>query len=86
MMWWDEKSKIKRKPLTAKDLYTLHVFAMNDMKIQATADALGHHYNTVSLRLQRIKDVTGFDPRKFYDLNVLLGITGDKMEGKADVE
>lgn len=80
-MWWDENMKIKHKPLNEKDYRAILVFAKNNMKIQATADELGRHYNAVSVRMQKIKDITGLDPRIFYDLIKLVDIANSRMDG-----
>lgn len=51
---------------------TLRVFAANDLNVSKTAPALNVHPNTVRYRLDRVRSVTGRDPRRFLDLVDLL--------------
>ena len=48
-------------------LETLQGFFDNNLSITQTAKALFIHRNTLLYRLERIKKVTGLDPKKFDD-------------------
>lgn len=83
-MWWDETRTIQRKPLNEKDFRMILAFAKNNMKIQDTAYELERHYNAVAWRIARIKDITGLDPRNFYDLIELVDMANGRLEGEKD--
>ncbi len=51
---------------------TLRALADADMNIQAAARHLGRHPNTVTGRLQRIRDLTGRDGQRYHELGELL--------------
>ncbi len=51
---------------------TLRAFAANDLNAARTAPALNLHPNTVRYRLDRVRTLTGRDPRRFLDLVDLL--------------
>jgi sugar diacid utilization regulator len=53
-------------------LATLRAYADADMNALKTAEQLAVHPNTIYLRLQRIHDVTGLEPRSFNGLSELL--------------
>jgi hypothetical protein len=53
-------------------LATLRTYAEADMNVLKAAGALAVHPNTIYLRLQRIQDVTGLEPRSFNGLTELL--------------
>ncbi|HHW03068.1 MAG TPA: transcriptional regulator CdaR [Thermoanaerobacterales bacterium] len=46
---------------------TLKTFFKNDMNISTAAEKLGVTRNTLSGRLDKVKEITGYDPRKFFD-------------------
>jgi sugar diacid utilization regulator len=58
--------------LDAELVATLRTFAANDLNVARTAPALNVHPNTVRYRLERIRALTGRDPRRFLDLVDLL--------------
>jgi carbohydrate diacid regulator len=58
--------------LTEDEVETLLAYAENDMTILRTAKEGFLHYNTVKYRLNRVKEKTGLDPHKFYDLMKLV--------------
>ncbi len=49
----------------------LVAFARNDGSINATSDELYIHKNTLQYRLKKIKEITGYDPRKLRDFTIL---------------
>lgn len=52
-------------------LDTLRLYYDNDMNAQKTADELFLHRNTLNMRLNRIRDLTGYAPQRFRDAFVL---------------
>jgi len=60
------KNRIQ-KQLTAELNETLDVFFSHDLNVKATAEALYIHRNTLLYRLNKIHEITGYNPRKFYD-------------------
>lgn len=52
-------------------LRTLQVYYQNDMNVQKTADELFIHRNTLNMRLNKIREYTGYAPQKFQDAFVL---------------
>ena len=52
-------------------LHTLQVYYQNDMNVQKTADELFIHRNTLNMRLNKIREYTGYAPQKFQDAFVL---------------
>jgi carbohydrate diacid regulator len=60
------------KILNEEELETLLAYAENDMNVLRTAKEGFLHYNTVKYRLKRIKEKTGLDPHRFYDLMKLV--------------
>jgi hypothetical protein len=57
---------------SGKLVETLRAYANADMNILKTAQLIGVHANTVYLRLQRIRDVTGLEVQSFANLTELL--------------
>ena len=53
-------------------LETLRALADCDMNVQAAARKLGRHPNTITARLERIRDLTGLDGGRYHDLGELL--------------
>ncbi len=49
----------------------LMVFAQNDGSINTTSEKLFIHKNTLQYRLKKVKEVTGYDPRKLRDFTIL---------------
>lgn len=52
-------------------LHTLQVYYQNDMNAQKTAEELFIHRNTLNMRLNKIREQTGYAPQKFRDAFVL---------------
>ena len=51
---------------------TLRAIADADLNVQSAARKLGKHPNTLYARLERIREATGFDGRRYHDLTELL--------------
>jgi sugar diacid utilization regulator len=51
---------------------TIHAFADANLNVKQTARRLGVHTNTVYFRLNRIKNLTGIDPRTYSGTSLLL--------------
>ncbi len=49
----------------------LLVFAKNNGSINLTSDELFIHKNTLQYRLKKVKEITGYDPRKLRDFTIL---------------
>lgn len=58
--------------LTETDKRIVAAYAKNDMNCNRTGDALHYNHTSVHYHLNRIREITGLDPRKFYDLIKLL--------------
>lgn len=56
----------------AELLDTIHAFADCSLNVKQTARRLKVHINTVYFRLNRIKDVTGIDPRTYSGISLLM--------------
>ena len=55
------------KGLDPEDLHMLKVYYSQDMSLQKTCERLNMHKNTLQYRLNRIRDICGYDPRRFRD-------------------
>ena len=53
--------------LTSEDLQILKVYYSQDMSLQKTCELLNMHKNTLQYRLNRIREICGYDPRRFRD-------------------
>ncbi|QFT90799.1 Carbohydrate diacid regulator [Bacillus sp. THAF10] len=72
----DIKKKVKVKKRIQLDLSeelkeTLHVFLQQDLNVKQAAEALYIHRNTLLYRLNKIEQITGYNPRSFYDATTL---------------
>lgn len=47
-----------------------------DMKVQAVADKLHYSRQAIVYHLRRIREITGLNPRGFFDLQELLKMVG----------
>lgn len=70
----------KIKTLKRNEIETLLDFAKYDMNTYKTARETFFSYNTIAYRLGRVKEKTGLDPHKFYDLMKLVLIL-EKVDG-----
>ena len=52
-------------------LETIRVFFRNDLSLTTTSRDLFIHRNTLSYRLEKVRDLTGLDIRNFRDATVL---------------
>ena len=57
--------------LTEEDCEILKMYYDSDMSLKKTANSLFIHYNTLQYRLNRIREVSGYDPREFKQAVVL---------------
>jgi sugar diacid utilization regulator len=55
-------------------LGTISAFADSNFNVKRTAQRLGLHTNTVYFRLNRIKKLTGVDPRTYSGMSLLLNV------------
>ena len=57
----------------------IKALADNDMNVSKTANAMHYHRNNIIYHVEKIKDETGLNPLKFYDLIKLLKMVGEKI-------
>lgn len=57
--------------LAEEDCEILKMYYDSDMSLKKTANSLFIHYNTLQYRLNRIREVSGYDPREFKQAVVL---------------
>lgn len=60
------------KKLNEKDHELILAIADYGMKYYNAADAIGMHRRSAHGRLEKIYNITGLDPRNFYDLHKLV--------------
>ena len=65
--------------LTQTDIECVKAYADHDMRATAAGAQMYVHKNTVVFHLEKVKRITGLNPRKFYDLVKLLRM----LEGEA---
>ncbi len=58
--------------LTTADKRVIVAYAKNDMNCNRAGDELHYNHTSIHYHLNRIREKTGLDPRKFYDLIKLL--------------
>ena len=51
--------------LASEDLQILKTYYSQDMSLQKTCELLNMHKNTLQYRLNRIREICGYDPRRF---------------------
>lgn len=69
------------KVLNDEILETVRVFFQNDLNLSTTARQLFIHRNTLLYRMEKVRKVTGLDPRKFEDavvFRIMMNISTDK--------
>ena len=66
------------KTLKRNELETLMDFAKYDMSVSKTAKETFFHRHTIDYRLNKVKEKTGLDPYKFYDLVKLMRMLGEE--------
>lgn len=62
----------KRVELTSQDHEAIRALAKCDMNISLTARMLDVRRSTLEYRFERICDITGLNPTRFYELHKLL--------------
>ncbi|WP_161974913.1 CdaR family transcriptional regulator [Bacillus timonensis] len=70
----DKRKVVKnriQKQLTPEQLQTLNMFFSHNLNVNATASAMFIHRNTLLYRLNKIYEITGYNPRNFYDSMIL---------------
>ena len=70
--------------MTRQQARIILAFAENDMKIKATAEHLYLDQGNVSYHLKRIREQMGWNPRKFYDLCLLVGVAVQRVGGMSN--
>ncbi|MCC6094603.1 MAG: helix-turn-helix domain-containing protein [Eubacterium sp.] len=68
------------RKLDAKDRQMLAMYFSCDCRLKESAERLFVHKNTLQYHLDRIRSVTGYDPRKFTDGVVLYLALRDEMD------
>lgn len=56
------------KALTETDIECVLELARNNMNVRAASQKMFRHRNTVLYHLERVKQITGKDPRDFFEL------------------
>lgn len=67
--------------LSYKQAKVILMYAKMDMDAVATGDRLWMSYGSINYQLRKIKDETGLNPHKFYDLCRLVGMAQGRMYG-----
>jgi len=63
--------------MTELQIKIIKSYARNDMHLSNTSNELHYHPNGIRYHMNKIKDETGLDPRKFYDLvKLLISVNG----------
>lgn len=77
---------LRKQTISQTDLDILNAYANCDMVTRKTARTLSYNLNTVSYHLNKIKEVTGLDPKNFWELVKLLEkYFPDTMRIKLDI-
>ena len=58
--------------LTKQEVELIYTFADMDMRIKATASTMHYDRKTIFLKLTQIHQKTGYNPREFWDLYMLI--------------
>lgn len=67
--------------MTELQIRIIKCYARNDMKLEPTARELHYHRNSLIYQMNKIKNETGLDPHKFYDLwKLLFSLMGGDLE------
>ena len=70
-----------KSKLTPAQIEVILAFAENDMAVRRTAQALYRSQGGLWYPFKKIREATGLDPQKFYDLILLVQMC---EEGRAD--
>lgn len=65
---WIEIDGVRHCPMDKMDYRVILSLAKNDMRPTDAGYEMDLHRGTVMYRIDKIKRLTGLDPRKFYDL------------------
>ena len=67
--------------LSYKQAKIILMYAKMDMDAKATGDKLWMSDGSIHYQLGKIKDETGLNPKKFYDLCALVGMAHGRVYG-----
>ena len=67
----------KTPELNSADVDVIRAMARCDMDSTKAAQELHYHVGSVKYHIQRIKRITGLNPRRFFNLQELLRIVGE---------
>lgn len=79
----DLLDKIESQMLDTKQRCIVWALCRNDLKVKPAAGELFYGNTSLTYQIEKIKEKTGLDPRKFYDAVRLLEMIGEDptMEG-----
>lgn len=69
--------------MNKEDAHIVIAMANHNMNVTDVARAIFAHRNTVLYHLNKVKQQTGLDPRRFYDLVELVKITQEVLESES---
>lgn len=72
---------MKKKTLSKANAEAILAFADGNMRVCEAAQIMHVAHFSISYHLDRVKSITGLDPRKFYDLAKLVLIAKKIMGG-----
>lgn len=74
------------KGLGSEEIHMLQVYYNQEMSLQKTCELLNMHKNTLQYRLNRIREICGYDPRRFKDAVSLYAAIQVQAENKGKRE
>lgn len=69
--------------MNKEDAHIVVAMANHNMKVTDVARAIFTHRNTVLYHLNKVKQQTGLDPRRFYDLVELVKMAQEVLESES---
>lgn len=69
--------------MNKEDAHIVVAMANHNMNVTDVAHAIFTHRNTVLYHLNKVKQQTGLDPRRFYDLVELVKMAQEVLESKS---
>lgn len=72
----------KEQTMDERAVKIILAMAAHDMYVSKVAEAMFMHYIIVVYHLNRIKRITGLDPRRFYDLCKLVQMVRERRQGE----
>ena len=69
--------------LTKRQCKVINALAFSSMNVSAAHRTLGCARNNMEWHINRIKELTGLDPRNFFDLHELYKMAGGEEDGQA---